>query len=173
MSLGQEENRKHKSIGKPHPKTQFTMLEDMTLKKLVSIYGDSDWELISKMMVSRNPRQCRERWNKFLSDSINKEPWTEEENNLLISKYKELGPKWMKISKFFNARTDVYIKNRWNIIMRKEKLKQKLEQISKAQANNKKVEVVSEKPEETFEYDLFDINPSFIDEATLMKTFGI
>ncbi|EAY13051.1 Myb-like DNA-binding domain containing protein [Trichomonas vaginalis G3] len=174
MDVIQELNRKNNSFGKPHPKTQFTSVEDARLKKYVHLYGDTDWNLISKMMITRNPRQCRERWNKFLSNSINKEPWTEEENTLLIKKYKELGPKWMKISRYFNARTDVYLKNRWNIIMRKEKLKQKQELLEKALQEKREKEffqVLDEKFECTDFCELFDPNTNAVDQEQLSNAF--
>lgn len=107
-----------RSVGKPHPKSQFSVREDTMLKTLVDHYGENAWELISQLMVSRNVRQCRERYTKYLSPEINKSPWTKAEDNLLWAKYKELGPKWMKISKFFNSRTDAAIKNRWHILVR-------------------------------------------------------
>lgn len=109
------------ATGKPHPKLQFTPSEDNKLKQFVQMVGDKDWELISQMMENRNPRQCMERWNKYLSPDINRSPWTDEEDALLISKHAELGAKWVKISKFFNNRTDAALKNRWNVLLRREK----------------------------------------------------
>lgn len=106
------------SIGKPHPKTQFTSKEDQQLMSLVQIYGDNNWEVIAQLMEGRNVRQCRERYTKYLSPDINRDPWSREEDNLLIEKHNQFGPKWVKISKFFNKRTDAAIKNRWNILLR-------------------------------------------------------
>ena len=40
--------------------------------------------------------------------------FTEEEDRLLIEKYKELGPRWVKISEFIPGRTGCQIKNRWH-----------------------------------------------------------
>ncbi|EAY15029.1 Myb-like DNA-binding domain containing protein [Trichomonas vaginalis G3] len=69
-------------------------------------------------MGNRNPRQCRDRYTKYLSPDLNKNPWTPEEDALLISKYHEIGAKWVKMSKFFNNRTDYSLKNRWNVLVR-------------------------------------------------------
>lgn len=106
------------SIGKPHPKMQFTPSEDAQLVKLVKTYGESNWETIANIMGNRNIRQCKERYMKYLSPDINRCPFTEEEDNILIEKYNAFGPRWVKISKFFNNRTDAALKNRWNVLVR-------------------------------------------------------
>lgn len=56
---------------------------------------------------------------KYLSPKINKSPFTEEEDDLLIEKYNSFGPRWVKISKFFRNRTDSALKNRWNVLARR------------------------------------------------------
>lgn len=105
------------SIGKPHPKSQFTSQEDAQLLQLVSIYGEN-WEVISSIMGNRNVRQCKERYGKYLSPDINRKPFSKQEDELLIEKYNELGPRWVKISNYFNKRTDASLKNRWNVLVR-------------------------------------------------------
>ena len=104
---------------KPHSK--FSEEEDEHLKEVVSRLGEYDWNLISKEMPGRNARQCKERWSYYLSPSLNTSPWTQEEDNLLLSKQRELGSKWVKISKFFHHRTDAMVKNRFQVLMRKMK----------------------------------------------------
>jgi hypothetical protein len=39
--------------------------------------------------------------------------WTSEEDELLISKIQELGPKWTILAQFSPDRTDLQLKNRW------------------------------------------------------------
>ncbi|EAX97202.1 Myb-like DNA-binding domain containing protein [Trichomonas vaginalis G3] len=68
------------------------------------------------MMKNRNARQCKERYTKYLSPDINRNPWTPEEDELLKEKLCQLGPKWVKISKLFDRRTDAALKNRWCIL---------------------------------------------------------
>ena len=46
------------------------------------------------------------------------ENWTKEEDQLILQKTKELGPKWMTIKKFFRFRTDAMIKNRYRELIR-------------------------------------------------------
>lgn len=110
------------AFGKPHPKQQFTLEEDMKLQNLVQKYGTKNWQLISSIMQNRNERQCKERWTKYLSPELNNTPWTDEEDKLLVRKVKELGQKWVKISKEFNKRTDASLKNRWNVLQRRARL---------------------------------------------------
>lgn len=104
---------------RPHPRSKFTPLEDSLLVKYVQEFGDSNWETISKLIPNRNPRQCRERWTNYLSPTVSKAPFTPEEDALLEQKHKELGPKWVNISKFFQNRTDTMLKNRYLVLSRR------------------------------------------------------
>jgi predicted unusual protein kinase regulating ubiquinone biosynthesis (AarF/ABC1/UbiB family) len=90
-------------------KSRFCPLEDSQLKNIVEKYGTKDWNFISSLINNRNPRQCKDRWEKFLSPQVDQSPWTKEEDHLLIQKRNELGPHWIKISLFFPTRTDVSV----------------------------------------------------------------
>ena len=105
---------------KPHPKSKFSPEEDIVLNRLVYQLGQNDWNLIAKFMPDRNPRQCRERWIKYLSPTNRFEPFRPEEDELLRRLYRQFGAKWVKISRFFQRRTDIQVKNRWLVLMRKE-----------------------------------------------------
>ena len=133
------------AFGKPHPKSQFSADDDKKLISIVDKVGDQDWELVSQMMETRNPRQCKERYMKYLSPNLNKSAWTNEEDLLLISKYKEIGPKWVKISKFFDNRTDAALKNRWNILLRRQKA---------AESMNQKTQIISNANSSSDEYEV-------------------
>ena len=100
-------------------KNKFTIEEDQKLIKLIKKYGNSNWELISQKMDTRNPRQCKERWENYLLEGINRSPFTLAEDILLLNKFQELGSKWVLISKFFNSRTDIIIKNRYMVLKRR------------------------------------------------------
>ncbi|OHS93198.1 hypothetical protein TRFO_12025 [Tritrichomonas foetus] len=104
--------------GKPHPKSKFTPEEDMKLKRIIFQFGDSDWNLISRLMNNRNQRQCRERWQKYLSPFVRFDPWTPDEDKMLNKLVSEFGQKWVKISQFFKNRTDINVKNRWMVLKR-------------------------------------------------------
>ena len=104
---------------KQHPKVKFSVDDDKKLKDLVEQFGEKNWNLIASKMETRNPRQCRERWENYLSPTVNKNPFTQEEDLLLLQKYNEIGAKWVAISKFFNSRTDISVKSRWMVLKRR------------------------------------------------------
>ena len=93
-------------------KQKFSPDEDEKLKVLVRQYG-VDWKIISAVMKNRSPRQCRDRWKNYLSPDVNNNPWTPQEDALLIEKIKEFGRQWATIAKFFPQRTEkiVFIHN--------------------------------------------------------------
>ena len=113
---------------KPLVSQKFTPEEDEKLKNLVKTYGTNDWKTISSLIPNRSQRQCRERWKNYLSPDVSNAPWTSEEDQLLEEKYKELGSQWSRISKFFNARTDIHVKNRWVTLSNKHKNIKSLDQ---------------------------------------------
>jgi hypothetical protein len=91
---------------------KFSECEDAILIWLVSQFGSLGWEEISKRMPNRNARQCRERWKHYLSVGFADRPWTKAEDDLLLEKHAEYGPRWTKLSTFFNKRSDIQVKNR-------------------------------------------------------------
>ena len=113
--------QKKKPIFIPHKK--WSKEEDEKLKKLVEEFGVNDWRHLAKKMEGRNSRQCRERYQYYLNPSLIQGQWTREEDELIISLRNNLGPQWMKISKYFEHRTDAMIKNRFHFLVRKEKKK--------------------------------------------------
>ena len=100
-------------------RSSFTPEEDAKLRKLVQQYGEKSWPQVASYMEGRTTRQCRERYRHYLSPNIINGDWTPEEDKLLIEKYNQLGPKWVSIAKVFKTRTDINVKNRWIVLMRK------------------------------------------------------
>ena len=97
----------------PTGRNKFTVGEDTFLKNLVQVYGKNDWKKISSLMPGRNPKQCRDRWSNYLSEDRKTEPWTQEEDQILLDLYQEIGPKWVQISKKLKGRSGNDAKNRW------------------------------------------------------------
>lgn len=100
-------------------KVMFSKEEDKKLIKVVRKFGENNWKIVSLYVENRTVRQCRERWKKFLCPSLNHSSWTKEEDEILLKKYKEYGPKWSQISKYFQNRTDINIKTRFSVLARK------------------------------------------------------
>ena len=92
--------------------------------RAVKQFGDNNWSIVASVVGGRSKRQCSERWKKFLCPTINVSTWTAEEDELLLEKYKEYGPKWTFMIRFFNNRTDISIKTRYTILQRRMKKKQ-------------------------------------------------
>ena len=110
-------------------KKHFTEEEDMKLKALVEQYGEKDWQLISQYMPGRTSRQCRERYTSYLMPNLVVRPWTQEEDNLLILKLQEIGPKWTQMVPFFKGRSNSHIKNRWYKHLKKKASKSFIDRI--------------------------------------------
>lgn len=121
-SYAPEEGKKRKNPRYCHH-VKFTQEEDELLRQLVIEFGENDWRHLAKRMEGRNPRQCRDRWQNYLNPNLNNGSWTPEEDQLLLEKREELGPKWKLITTFFVNRTDSMIKTRYNSLIREMKKK--------------------------------------------------
>jgi hypothetical protein len=85
---------------------------------LVSQFGASCWAHVCLGMPGRTARQCRDRWNHYLSSANPDEPWSADEDDLLVQKIEEIGRKWMQLAKFFPSRTDLEVMRRWGELFR-------------------------------------------------------
>lgn len=101
------------------PKIKFTPEDDAKLTAAVKELGTSDWRAVASRIEGRNPRQCRERWNNYVNPEVKKDPWTDDEDAQLLSKYEELGPRWHTIASFFANRSTNQIKNRFFSLQRR------------------------------------------------------
>lgn len=119
------QNKIQKHLPCPLKKSLFTYEEDKLLLKLVSTYGDKDWQTISMLMkknnYDRNVRQCKDRYFHYLDPKIStNSEWTKEQDELLLKKVEELGNKWKSMEKLFPGRTEIALRNRYKLLLRKE-----------------------------------------------------
>jgi hypothetical protein len=70
-------------------------------------------------MNDRGPRQCKERWSHYLSPALIHKSWTHEEDTLLLQTVQESGSRWKVLESSFPGRSDVNLKNRYNMLIRK------------------------------------------------------
>ena len=126
LDVSLQSNLCKKPAFKPHAK--FSAEDDERLRVVVEEFGEGNWALIAEHMPGRNARQCKERWSNYLSPRLNRSPWTAEEDELLLKKQQEIGSKWVKISSFFENRTDAMCKNRFQVLKRKASKEKELQE---------------------------------------------
>jgi hypothetical protein len=73
---------------------------------------------VACQMGSRNARQCRERYKNYLDPNLSSAIWTADEDRLLCDKVKRLGTRWSTIAAFFNNRSVMALRNRWQLLER-------------------------------------------------------
>jgi len=110
---------------KKNPKCKFSPEEDNTLRQLVQAHGTGSWNLISRYFEDRTARQCRDRWNHYLSQESQNIEWSEEDDIRLLQLFDEYGSKWTSISKILPNRTAVSVRNRCCRLLRKKKQSEK------------------------------------------------
>lgn len=107
-----------KTSTKSRQKSKFTKEEDERLSRAVRIHGEN-WYIVSKYMGNRNSRQCKERWNNYLSPNINHNDFTLFEDLRILQMYQQFGSKWVMISKHLKGRSDVSVKSRYMVLKRR------------------------------------------------------
>ena len=95
------------------------MLEDSRLLLILFFYGITNWNEISKKMITRKPAQCRDRWFNILHPDIEKKKWTKQEDVKLLQLTSNKDQiVWKEIAKHFPKRTADSCKTRYNSLMK-------------------------------------------------------
>ena len=68
--------------------------------------GALQWSQIAAVVPNRVAKQCRERWRNHLDPSVSRQPWTEEENEMLLQRYEKYGSSWAEIASGMTGRPD-------------------------------------------------------------------
>jgi ATP-dependent exoDNAse (exonuclease V) alpha subunit len=119
----------------------WTAEEDFAVNHLVAELGSNNWALLAKRMASqfhivrRSGKQCRERWYNHLSPDVDKRPWTEEEDDVIVDLYKKVGKRWTTIANQLPGRTDNSVKNRFYSCLRR-----KIRKFSRKKNNQRKID---------------------------------
>jgi hypothetical protein len=146
----QQKNRRQK----------FSSDEDGRLRQLVQTYGEDNWHAIANEMENRRPRQCKERWMKYLRPEIAQREWTSEDDQLLEQKVREIGSRWKTIAQYFPGRADVSLKNRYNKMNRRWNMCiKRMLNIPLKQRRPKQSKGVFEKIDWPYDNETFDWNP--------------
>jgi Myb-like DNA-binding protein FlbD len=156
-----------------HTRHRFTEEEDNLIRKLVEVDKLPSWDEVAKFVAGRTGRQCRDRYNGYLFGNqynvvTKNKRFTEAEDDLLIEKYKEFGPRWVKISEFIPGRTGCQLKNRWHKELRNRTNVEYTLTKQERRSKRKKYDMSDEKSASKSEYsvtseDIFSIS-SIIEE---------
>ncbi|EAY20711.1 Myb-like DNA-binding domain containing protein [Trichomonas vaginalis G3] len=137
-------------------KNHFTYIEDRKLSDLINNFGCTDWNEIADKMPGRNARQCKERWEKYLSPTVNKGPYSYEEDQTILEQYEVYGSQWVKIASHLKGRSDASVKARFKLLMRRKnstKRAKSREQFNKSEFNHFDQ---SDVPNEVYQDEKFD-----------------
>lgn len=88
--------------------------EDQWLVELVARNGDHNWVRISQELGFRSPMQCSKRWHQYLEPSLNHDPITPEEGELIEKLVTEIGKRWAEIANHLTRRSGTAVKHWWN-----------------------------------------------------------
>ncbi|KAJ9682663.1 hypothetical protein PVL29_018561 [Vitis rotundifolia] len=113
-------------------KGAWTSEEDHLLRKCIEKYGEGKWYQVPfRAGLNRCRKSCRLRWLNYLKPDIKRGKFTADEVDLMMRLHKLLGNRWALIAGRLPGRTSNDVKNYWNTHLRKETVKDKVEETVK------------------------------------------
>jgi hypothetical protein len=128
MSSGESSPRAN-TQQKPKRRRLWNADEDEKLRAIVKhVIANSSktdmkrlpWLEISKHIVGRSAKQCRDRWGSI--DSKSTRAWSPEEDQKLLELYAQFSNKWVKIAAYFTDRNDNMVKSRFRALQKNGKI---------------------------------------------------
>lgn len=93
-------------------KKTWTAQEDRAVVEGVGSMG-RNWLALARMLGTKTGKQIRERYLNKLDPQIREDPWTQDEDELIVAMFREIGGRWCKISQHMKGRPENKIKNRF------------------------------------------------------------
>jgi len=92
--------------------------EDTKVMDYIKIHG-TKWSNIARLIEGRTGKQVRDRYLNVLMPNIKRTDWTEDEDEMILRLFGEIGPQWCKISDSLKGRTEAQVKNRYYTYLKK------------------------------------------------------
>lgn len=88
-----KKKKKKKNEKKKVAKSRWLPEDDELLRSAVRELGSKKWKQIAERFADRTDLQCQHRWQKVLSPTLHKGPWSKEEDAEVIRLVGKYGPK--------------------------------------------------------------------------------